>query len=780
MQDGSARNRRKSRRAHGLATIILAGVLACPATASAQGAPIKQGAPTNAADGLNEAFADIIVTARRRAETLQNIPVAVSVVTPDMLRENAITDVVGLQNLAPSLTLFTFAEDITISLRGQGGFDPGASPAVVGYINEVPMPATNGGSNAGAFKGTSFYDLENIQILNGPQGTLFGRNTTGGAILFQTRRPTNDLEGYAEVSFGNLSSKELEFALNLPVVNDKFLVRVAGHRQMRDGYTRTLATPKHPDGLDLDNLDNWSGRVSVTLKPVEGFRNDTIAEVYHSDTNNASSLLQYVAPDGYAAFLYPGIDDYVARQLALGTRTQLPIGLDQFNKTSQLSITNITEIDLSGKITLRNIFGYYRIETSNVFDGDGTVLPVFDYPSGYPIPTLLKQFTEEVQLQGTALNDRLTWTAGAFLLHQPKPRPDKFDYVTFGGTIYGATSTAEGLAADNSKALYAQATYDLAGLVDGLKVTAGYRYTWDRRFTVNLPENAACLADGHDPICFATFKAPTWTLALDYQAAPDLLLYGTVRRGYRSGGINAGAFGDHPRTFPSEYVTDQEIGIKSRWSLGGLQGMTNLAVYHQGYNNIHYSTTYIAPDGSAPIITSSGASASIWGAELEAIVSPVKGLDLGGSVSWINLRYTHFAADLSPDDIADIEGRKREGRPEFKYNLHASYDLPISDRMGGLRFAANWTWQSHSGSINPPSVPADPLKIRPSYGLLNLSATWENVAGAPMDLSFFMANVTDNAVRYGQMTVSDSIGTSTVHYLEPRTYGVRMRFKFRD
>lgn len=749
----------------------VAGLSLCGGTANAQSS--SRTTATASEDGPT----DIVVTARRRQENLQNVPISVAVVSADVMRENNISDMVNLQYQAPSLTLFTFAEDVTISLRGQGGFDPGSSPAVVAYVNEVPMPTTSG-SNGGAFQGGGFYDLENIQVLNGPQGTLFGRNTTGGAILFQTRRPTNELEGYVDAAIGNYSSRELEFALNLPVVDDRLLVRVAGRRQVRDGYTRTLGTPSHPNGLDLDDRDNWSGRLSVTLKPFDGVRNDTIVEVYRSDTNNASSQFRYLTPDGFAAFLYSGLDDLVAQQKALGVRKQLPIGLDPFNKTSRWSVANLTSIDLSDSITLRNIFGYFKLSTSNVFDGDGTILPIFDYPSAYPVPTQRQQFTEEVQVQGTAFNKKLTWVAGAFLLHEPKPRADLFLYEVFGGTPFGAVSSAQGVSADNSKALYAQATYDLSGIVDGVKVTAGYRHTWDRRFNMSLPENAVCQTSKHDPLCFAKFSSPTWTLALDYQAAPDVLLYATTRRGFRSGGINSGAFGTLPRTFPPEYVIDQELGAKSRWSAGGMRGRTNLAIYHQGYRNIHYSTTYVAPDGSAPIITKSGASASIWGAELEGAIYPTEGLELGGSLSWINLNFTKFAAGLTPDDIAEIEGRKRDQRPRLKYNLNARYRVSLAGGAGDLVFATNWAWQSRSGSVNPPNVPTDPLRIRKAYGWLNLSARWENVGGAPVDASLFMTNVTNKAVGYGQMTVADSIGISTRHYLEPRMYGLRLRYRF--
>jgi iron complex outermembrane receptor protein len=752
-----------------------AGICALAGSATAQEAPSSRSGA--GADGIEE----ILVTARRRAEDIVNVPISITVVSAETLRENNTNSVVELQNLAPSLNLFTFAEDPTVSLRGQGGFNPGSSPAVVGYVNEVPLPAT-AGSNGGAFLASGFYDLDNIQVLNGPQGTLFGRNTTGGAILFQTKRPTDRFEGYVDASLGNYSSRDFEFALNLPVVEDRVLLRLAGRHQKREGYTRTLGTPGHPNGIDLDNRDNQSARISLTLRGDDSFQNDTILDYYKSDTHNSSSQLGYVAPFGFADFLYPNLTALAAQQAALDARTQLPIGVEQFNRVSQWSITNITRFDITDQVSLRNIAGFYKYETSNVLDGDGTSLAIFDYPNSYPVPTEGKQFTEELQLQGAARSGKLTWVTGAFLMYQPRPVPDRYTYVVFGGTPYGSVSTTQLAAADESRALYGQATYDLSDLLlEGLKVTAGYRYTWDERFSMVVRDQAICLTEKRNPLCFAKFRAPTWTFALDYQVTPDALLYGTVRRGFRAGGINSEVGANIPREFAPEHVTDQEVGLKTRWSPAGMPTMANLAVYHQDYQDIQVSRSILNPDGTVPIITMAGAAASIWGAEFEGSITPRKGFTLNGSLAWIELqKFSDFSPLLTPMDIARIKGRKLYQRPKFKYDISARYALPLSPALGDIAVAANWSWMSKQGIVNPPGDPADPLKMRDSYGWLNLNVNWDSIAGHPVDASFFVTNALDKEVAYGQMTVADSIGTSTLRYLEPRMYGVRLRYRFGD
>lgn len=737
------------------------------------------GAPASADEAERAKIEEIVVTARRRAEDIQEVPISITAVSSEQLRENNTRNIVDLQVLAPSLNLLTFAEDPTISLRGQGGFNPGSSPAVVGYVNEVPLPTT-AGSNGGAFLIGGLFDLESIQVLNGPQGTLFGRNTTGGAILFQSRRPTNRFEAYVEGSLGNYDDRELEFAVNVPVVDDRVLLRIAGRGQDRTGYTHTLGTPSHPGGLDLDNRRNWAGRISLTLKAGDAFQNDTIFSYYDSNTHNASSPLGYIAPGGYADYLYPTLQALLAQQKALGPRTQLAIGVNQYNRMSQWSVTNITRLDISDLITLRNIFGFYQNETSSTMDGDGTTLRIFDYPDSYITPTVNKQLTEEVQLQGKSRSGDLVWVGGLFLLYQPRPTPDRYTYTVFGGTPYGSVSTTQLASADDSHAVYGQVTYDLSEHgMKGLRLTGGYRYTWDERFMMIVRSQPICLTEERNPLCFAKFQAPTWTVAIDYQLAPDVLLYGTVRRGFRAGGINNVVGSNIPRNFSPEYLTDQEVGIKTRWQLGTMPGRTNVALYHQDYEDIHVSRSILNPDGTVPIITTAGASASIWGAEFEGAVFPTRRVELSANLSWIDLsRYKDFSPFLTPMDIARIEGNRLNQRPKFSYSLTARYRLPVPSTFGEAAISANWAWKSRQGSVNPPGVAADPLKMREAYGWLNLSANWNAIFGTPLDASVFLTNALDNDIAYGQMTVADSIGTSTVHYLEPRMYGVRVRYRF--
>lgn len=232
---------------------------------------------------------DIIVTARRREENLQDIPLAVTAFGGEALREKSIVTQDDLVAHTPSLQIRSNGaqrSDGAFFLRGQGSTF-GSQPGVIVYTNEVPNFAVpNFGNN------TQFYDLENIQVLKGPQGTLFGRSTTGGAVLLTTKKPTNDLEGFIEGKFGNYSYKELTGALNLPIVEDKVLLRVAGNVVRRKGFTTSLVT-----GQDLDDKGRESYRISLVLRPVEGFENYTIFRGEHIDENGSGIVLSQHNPN---------------------------------------------------------------------------------------------------------------------------------------------------------------------------------------------------------------------------------------------------------------------------------------------------------------------------------------------------------------------------------------------------------------------------------------------------------------------------------------------------
>ncbi|MET0588988.1 MAG: TonB-dependent receptor plug domain-containing protein, partial [Novosphingobium sp.] len=332
---------------------------------------------------------DIIVTARRREENLSTVPGAITAFNSESLLERAVRTDSDLQLVTPGLTIRQTQgnNSLTYSIRGQTADTFSGSPsAVIAYLNEVPL--TIGGAS-------TLYDLDNVQVLKGPQGTLFGRNATGGAVLFNTAKPTNEIEGLIRGRIGNFDYTDIEAMLNLPVVDDTVLLRGAISSVRKDGYIHNLL-----NGERLGNVHRDSGRFTITLKPAEGVSNTTMVQYTDTEgtntgasytysvygcgqTNNgfnltcgagslfgpsldaitgAGSWNAYLAahPDAYA----PGLIAYVDEQKRIGAyKTRHPGGAR--HRGEDFFLSNITEGDMSDTMRFRNILGYSRTKTDS-------------------------------------------------------------------------------------------------------------------------------------------------------------------------------------------------------------------------------------------------------------------------------------------------------------------------------------------------------------------------------------------------------------------------------
>jgi iron complex outermembrane recepter protein len=732
---------------------------------------------TTPSSSRGDSLEEVVVTARRREENSQSVPISVTAFSQKDMDEKNIHTMNDLQYSVPSLTVggvgAGFRDNPQVNLRGQGVSAAGQN-GVVQYFDEVPVPVDRFGQT-GLIGGPGMYfDMDSVQVLKGPQGTLFGRNATGGALLLQTKKPTDAFGGYIEVAAGNYNDREISGALNLPLFSDTLLVRIAASGKTRDGFTRSLGTPSDPNGgLMLDNQNYSAERISVTYRPTTEIDNEFVYSGLSSHNNGTSDILTYVDPNGPAAALYPGLLQALAAQQKLGPRTQLATSVDPKNNRDSAFITDIFSYQISSNLKFRNIFGYMKSRINESLDLDGSPYPIQDYPP-YLQKDDTEQFTEEAQLQGISFDQKLSWTVGAFYLNLPaKP------YVYVPQDLLGVASVISHEAAERSVAGYAQGTYDLSSWVDGLKATAGVRYTSDYEYSLaqslnanaqctvppppNTDQNCASLQKGH-------FHAPTWTLGLDDQITPKTLIYLASRRGYHSGGFNL--FGDpsagHFSVGP-EYVTDEELGVKSDWSIGDTQGRTNVAIYHQAYTAIQIGQTILSPTGVPEFIIANAANASIWGAEFEATVNVTRDFQVGGFFDWLDFRYKNFEPGV---DVAYAEATKTDQRPPIKFGLNTRYRLPLDESIGEISASATYAWQSRNGDHSQVGG------IQDEFGILNLNLNWDHIARGPVDATFFMTNVTNKTYVLTPNPFASSFGYSTSIYGEPRMYGIRLKYSF--
>lgn len=782
--------------------VLLTASVSVLAMAPERGAWGQQNAQATASgsSGLEE----IIVTARRREERLQSVPLAITAFTPQAIREHNVQEMEGLQHFVPSLSVNTSQgrDNISVYIRGQGPTVT-ADPAVVTYFAEVPIPAPPLEPSSGAQPGM-FFDLDNIQVLKGPQGTLFGKNTTGGAVLIGPQKPTNDFGGYGQLTLGDYNLHDEEFALNVPIVSEKVLFRAAAHIRQRDGFTENLST-----GRNLDDEDYYNWRTSLTLRPTDDFENYTTISGSYSDHNGSGIQLIAVDPTHAVAtvpgigpvtlgplpgavslvqagpgkpFLefnagrkliglafYPNLNKVFAQIQSLGPRQVMDGPNDPVSIINNLLITNESRYDISDDVALKNILSY-GIQTTTIAENyAGTPFALFaNGRAGDAVR--YSQYTEEPQFSGKAINDRLSWVAGGYMsfVHPVGDQVQSSCMLCTADVPVSAWTPANLRESQRSLALYSQGTYDLAGLSDylkGLKLTVGYRYTWDYRSDfVNRPAIGVFAAGS------GTYQAPSWIIGLDDQIDPQTLLYLSWRRGYKSGGFNV--FTGNPATFKykPEIVKVVEVGVKSDWAVAGMKVRTDFSAYHNDFTN--NQRAFVDPTNPTGAVIINAGTAQQDGIELEGTLIPIEGLEISGSYS-----YSHSKFGQEKDPLGNnLSGQSFPNTPLNKFDLNARYHLPIDKDWGDLSIAADWGYQSHVLFTQSPGY--DPLGIIGSYSLYNLRLDWNNIAGEPLDGAFYVTNLTNTVYRVGGLDVYSALGFTSALYNPPRMFGVQLRYRF--
>ena len=789
-----------------VALIGAAQIALAPAYGEPQGSLSAADTDTGA-----QALEEITVTARRKEESLQSVPVSVTAFTAESLREKSIQTTQDLQMSTPGVYLSGSGgnENVVYQIRGQSKALSGpSSPAVVSYFAEVP-DVTFGSS-------VPQYDISSVQVLKGPQGTLFGRNTTGGAVLYTPAPPTYDFGGNVAAMVGNYSDHETQAILNLPLVDQKVSLRIAGDLHRRDGYTKNIGV-----GGPLDNIDSKAARVSLLLEPVPGLKNLTIVDYYKSDDNGNGTNLIGVAP-GLTLLAQLGIQKALQQQLAL-QQARGPYVVDtseaDFTHNRRTSVTNRTDLDL-GPVQLVNIFGYRNTHLSYYINVDGAPVITTDgtgaFPAGIPLEFIrgsldnnVKQISDEFQIRGKALDNKLDWLAGLFYLHD-EPTGAQGNFVGF-AHIVGTPTAGPGynFITETSKAVYLHATYDLGNLLQGLSFEAGARYTKDtissctgtgltdtNSGTVQPADCAAHAADiTGSSINGASSHAPTWSGGLNWQVNKDLFTYLVSRRGYRAGGINSPTLIGRLAPFQSfapETVTDVELGLRSDWHLGGALLRFNASVFSGWYDNVQTALTGVqtsplcTPTNNGPGVSPTGscnpANDPAGGTLLVNIgKTQVSGIDLDGAFAPTRaLTFTYAANFLNPrtrsvDVPASLAPYVGTGGIGFNmtarrtYSGGARYQLPLPEELGQVIFNAD---EYYSG---PTEFTATKL---PPYAVLDLRLDWNNLEGQPLDLSFFMRNALDRQYIATPVASGAFLGMTSGIYGPPRMYGVEFRVRF--
>jgi iron complex outermembrane receptor protein len=724
---------------------------------------------------------EIIVTARRREERLQDVPVAVSVLSGEAVREAGLQRFEDLQRMIPAFQVqgSTFGNATpTFTVRSQRNSDTPITldPSVSVYFSEVPQTRPQGLTG-------SMFDLQSVQVLKGPQGTLFGRNTTGGAVLLTPTPPTDRFEGYARATLGNYATTNFEVIANAPLA-DWAALRLGGQVNRHKGYVRNLT------GGRLNNADNEAFRGSLRLRPTDALTNTLVVNYFHGDDSGPALRSRFVGPP--ATTLFP---TFAAANTASNARDFWTVAnnVPGFARIVNTSLSNITEFD-AGSIRFKNILGYRRVKADINIDTDGTETDVF---SNLDV-NRSRQWSNEFQLLGDGFDNKLDYIVGAFWFREKATEVE---------TAFRLRTVSNNIAAINnsSKSIFSQLTLHMPGL-KALSLTAGGRYTWDRRLLVQRNVRASTydpVTFAYTPVCALTdlsnaplnpcrrslsipFKKFTYTLSADYKIADDVLAYVSHRTGYRSGGFNVRA---NPAIlavpFRPENVKDVEIGLKSEFQLGDrARARFNVAAYYQDYKDIQRSVGGTDPVTGAFLGTTvrNAASASIKGIEPELTLSFERVLTVNGYYSYSKGHYKSYPNVTASGIVEDLTPSPFAGAPLHSGGATVTWALPVDADKGEVKLIGNAYAQAKTyGSDNSYTVAGGVSRVGviPHYKLFNARLQWNEILGSGLSAAAYVRNI-GNEKYFASMldTVTVGLGTGAATIGDPRTYGLELNYRW--
>jgi iron complex outermembrane receptor protein len=789
----------------GSVLVAVPGTELLAAAAATDGAAAAGAAPTtDAGGGDSSGLEEITVTAQRRSESLERTPLAVSVITPDLLAKRNITTESDLQFAAPGLIVRAGQNSnaLNYAIRGES-LDPFSNtrPGVLPYFNEIQV-SSSGGSSA-------FYDLQSVQVLKGPQGTLFGRNSTGGAVLFTTNKPTDEFGGYGSIRFGNFSQRQFEGALNVPVVPGEVLLRVAAISQYRDGFQENQNVNNF--GQRLGDVRRNGARVTLTVRPWEQLENTTVFDYLHSGGSPMTSVLYSLDPNGPIGTIagsagalpqFADLNAFLAAQRALGPYKPNVDGSTFFNSRN-LVISNITSYKLTDDTQIRNIFGFSNIDQVLYSDTDGSPYQIDDNgivgsaDSGGKRDRN-KQYSEELQLVGSAHNHLLTYTVGMYYAHE---RVVDFTTSRLLGLFLGSTGGGNPLVTQYNTAQtggetyagYGQATLDLGEMTgdQGLSATAGARYSSERTLINVLPPQGTPGQPGYTPGDNSylapqpnfdynqahTYNNVSWMAGLQQQINSDLMVYLDTRRSFRNGGFNGfvlpvpGLGAEGGNRYDAERLQDIELGSKFQGLLFTLPVRLNIAVYQSWIDNAQRAASVLV--GGAPAaITVNVPKARVRGFELDGVVNPTSWLNLGASANYTDAKNT--------DNLVSIAGASpvRFGTypdaPRWSGTAFAELTAPVGGSLkASLRgdvYAQQSTWFVAVGNIMPGTQ-------LPGYGLANFRLGLENEKQG-WSVSANVKNAFDKTYYVGGEALGLLFQDNMVNPGDRRTYSIEARMNF--
>jgi len=750
-------------------TAIAAALLSINAAAAqallGDTADLPTAASQQAGEHTPEVLEEVTVTARRRSESSQSVPAPISTVAGAVLERQRAYRLQDLQQSFASLNVSTLhPRQSSVAVRGLGN-NPASDnlePSVGIYLDNVYL----GRPGMAVF---DLFELQQVDLLRGPQGTLFGKNATAGVLNIVTRQPSSETGGYLEQSLGNNGYQQNKAYLTGPL-SEHLAGSLGLVRTRSDGYVTNAYTGSKLNGAGNDGL-----RAQLLWQPTEDLGVRLIADYNQLDTDTGAAVV-YGIP-AYAGYTSPYLNNAKTQGV---TPLNNPYLYTVNTDTTPHMVVHQGGISAEVNYRLPNSWQLTSISAARAWnftptnDGDGLPVPI-TVNTGAAVRN--HQYSQELRLAGSA-GGRIDWVAGAFYFYQQTRNnvfsltgPAPFNPATK-ANVY--TSSPSGVIS-NSAALFAQSTVHLDPRTD---LTAGLRATYEDK-SGNVLRYASATAAAYDsgPLSLHS-TAPSGLLNLSYKLTPQLLTYGLLAHSEKSGGINMAvasgpALGARSLLFGAERSNDAELGFKSDWLAHRLALNANLF-----WTQVHgYQASLLKPNdaGVMNTVLANAADVDARGLELELRARPQRGLTLGVNASYNAATYSSFKSAPCPIGITlptcDLAGQAVAGAPRWTANLSAQYDFPATDQLSHYLAAGYAVRARQFGTLDD-----SPYARIPGYGLANLAAGWRLQQGARQwDLSLWVRNLLDR--KYFLTTLAQA-GYYAANTGERRSFGATLRYTY--
>jgi len=684
------------------AAISSLSILAAPAVVHAQPSMLEE----------------VIVTANRREESLQSVPLAVTASSGEMMQAQGIVDIKGISERTPGFTMGTFNPgQPQLYIRGIGSNEDGAGgdQSVIVFIDEVYI-----GRAAGME--VDLFDLERVEVLRGPQGTLFGKNVVGGAVNMITTKPSEETDLAVEASYGNYEALTLRGRAS-GQLSDGVFGKVSFSTRRRDGYFESDIGnyaeffPNGYDGADALDVHSDSMRAALRFLPSDNLEVNITGSYAKVDKEGQPEY--YFAPEG----INPGYSYTVNNALINNYKDEIHKGIYDdpgFFESESWSLTGRVDYDM-GDMRLTSLTSFRNVEAENQdiigsltsSGGTGTGLNAL-WSTVLPPGTVIlygdnayedesDTFTQELRLTSTG-DGPLQWVAGLYFMTEETDRIESLgigvDVALGPGIVLGAVPRIPGSDDQHNEttsyAGFGQLTYDFT---DQLSLTVGARYTWEEKEISRVGIG--------DPLgLVGTFVVDTdenWDeltkkASLDYQMTDDVFFYLSYSEGFKSGGYQGTASNELAASTPfePEFATLYEFGAKTQWFDNRVR--LNAALFYTEYEDLQILQALVpedAPQGAPSVLVTQNASdAEVQGLELELSASPVDGLTIQGSAAWLDTQYENFGVPAGYRPPVQGAGPSRDGNelrnaPDLAWNILVRYDWELSNG-GGLAAQVDW------------------------------------------------------------------------------------------